>query len=168
VAHTFNPNTQEAEAGRSLWVGSQPGLPSEFQDSHSEKSYLKKTKARGLERWLSGWLRVLTVLPEVLSSIPSNHMVAHGDLIHCKCTYKNKQINLKKQNKTKNRTNIQKDSISCWHPIGTDREKPVRKLSWSRKGREGRGGEGRGGAQRDPHLLLSNRSLFPETLRDSQ
>ena len=33
VAHTFNPSIQEAEAGRSLWVRSQPGLQSEFQDS---------------------------------------------------------------------------------------------------------------------------------------
>jgi hypothetical protein len=31
----------------------------------------------GLERWLSG-LRALTALPEVLSSIPSNYMVAHN------------------------------------------------------------------------------------------
>jgi hypothetical protein len=31
----------------------------------------------GLERWLSG---ALTALPEVLSSIPSNHMVAHSHL----------------------------------------------------------------------------------------
>jgi hypothetical protein len=26
--HTFNPSTQEAEAGRSLWVGGQSGLQS--------------------------------------------------------------------------------------------------------------------------------------------
>jgi hypothetical protein len=26
------------------------------------------------------WLRALTALPEVLSSIPSNHMVAHNHL----------------------------------------------------------------------------------------
>ena len=31
--HTFNPNTQEAEAGQSLGVQGQPGLHSEFQDS---------------------------------------------------------------------------------------------------------------------------------------
>jgi hypothetical protein len=34
---------------------------------------------RGLERWLSK-LRALTALPKVLSSIPSNHMVAHNYL----------------------------------------------------------------------------------------
>ena len=29
---------------------------------------------------MAQWLRVLTALPEVLSSIPSNHMVAHDHL----------------------------------------------------------------------------------------
>jgi hypothetical protein len=29
---------------------------------------------------LACWLRALTALPEVLSSIPSNHMVAHNHL----------------------------------------------------------------------------------------
>jgi hypothetical protein len=30
---------------------------------------------------MAQWLRALTALPEVLSSIPSNHMVAHSHLI---------------------------------------------------------------------------------------
>jgi hypothetical protein len=30
---------------------------------------------------IAQWLRALTALPEVLSSIPSNHMVAHNHLI---------------------------------------------------------------------------------------
>jgi hypothetical protein len=34
-------------------------------------------KIHGLVRWLSG-LRALTALPKVLSSNPSNHMVAHN------------------------------------------------------------------------------------------
>jgi hypothetical protein len=29
---------------------------------------------------MAQWLRALTVLPKVLSSIPSNHMVAHNHL----------------------------------------------------------------------------------------
>jgi hypothetical protein len=29
---------------------------------------------------MAQWLRALTALPEVLSSIPSNHMVAHNHL----------------------------------------------------------------------------------------
>jgi hypothetical protein len=29
---------------------------------------------------MAQWLRALTALPEVLSSIPSNHMVAHSHL----------------------------------------------------------------------------------------
>jgi hypothetical protein len=37
-----------------------------------------KRKNKGLER--SQWLRALTALPEVLSSIPSNHRMAHNHL----------------------------------------------------------------------------------------
>jgi hypothetical protein len=33
VLHTFNPSTEEAEAGRSLWVQGQPGLQKKFQES---------------------------------------------------------------------------------------------------------------------------------------
>jgi hypothetical protein len=44
VAHAFNPSTREAEASGFLSEG-QPGLQSEFQDSHgyTEKPCLKKT-----------------------------------------------------------------------------------------------------------------------------
>ena len=44
MAHSFNPSTKEAEAGRSLWVQGQPGLQSEFQDSqgYTEKPCLEK------------------------------------------------------------------------------------------------------------------------------
>jgi hypothetical protein len=45
VVHTFNPSTQEAEAGR--FLSSRPaGLQSEFQDSqgYTEKPCLKKPK----------------------------------------------------------------------------------------------------------------------------
>jgi hypothetical protein len=38
----------------------------------------KKRKARAGE--MAQWLRALTALPETLSSIPSNHMVAHNHL----------------------------------------------------------------------------------------
>jgi hypothetical protein len=30
---------------------------------------------------MAQWLRALTVLPEVLSSVPSDHMVAHNHLL---------------------------------------------------------------------------------------
>jgi hypothetical protein len=51
----------------------------------------KEKRSKGLvsvfiiieESWageMAQWLRALTVLPEVLSSIPSNHMVAHNHL----------------------------------------------------------------------------------------
>jgi hypothetical protein len=35
MVHTFNPSTQEAEAGGHLWARVQPGLQSEFQDRQS-------------------------------------------------------------------------------------------------------------------------------------
>ena len=38
-----------------------------------------RTVLWGLERWLK-WLRAVAALPEVLSSIPSNHLVAHNHL----------------------------------------------------------------------------------------
>jgi hypothetical protein len=37
-------------------------------------------KQTGQAGEVAQWLRALTVLPEVLSSIPSNHMVAHNNL----------------------------------------------------------------------------------------
>jgi len=43
---------------------------------HDQSNLLKKV----LVRVVPQWLRTLTALPEVLSSIPSNHMVAHNHL----------------------------------------------------------------------------------------
>jgi hypothetical protein len=43
-----------------------------FVSGHKNSDF--KDLVLGLERWL------LTALPEVLSSIPSNHMVAHNHL----------------------------------------------------------------------------------------
>ena len=87
VALAFNPSTREAEAG-DFWVRGQPGLQSEFQDSqdYTEKPCLKKTKNKKQKnkkqktnkKTNKTKQRTLTALPEVLSSIPSNHMVAHN------------------------------------------------------------------------------------------
>ena len=46
MACAFNPSSQEAEAGRSLWVWGHPGLHSVFQDSQGsvERPCLKKGK----------------------------------------------------------------------------------------------------------------------------
>ena len=51
VAHTFNPNTQEAETGGSLLVRGQPGLQSLFQDNqgcYTEKPCLEKPEINRL------------------------------------------------------------------------------------------------------------------------
>ena len=40
----------------------------------------KEDDVLGQVRWLSDWLRALAALPEVRSSIPSNHMVAYNHL----------------------------------------------------------------------------------------
>jgi hypothetical protein len=42
--------------------------------------FKKKRKVLGLERWLSSYKPSLVALPEVLTSIPSNHMEAHNHL----------------------------------------------------------------------------------------
>jgi hypothetical protein len=42
-----------------------------------KKEWKSENHFGGLEKWLR---RALTALPEVLSSIPSNHMVAHNHL----------------------------------------------------------------------------------------
>ena len=41
TAHAFNPSTQEAKAGGSLWVQGQPGLQSEFQGATQRNPVLK-------------------------------------------------------------------------------------------------------------------------------
>jgi hypothetical protein len=47
---------------------------------HINKGFnLLKKKLLGAGE-MAQWLRALTALPEVLSSIPSNHMVAHNHL----------------------------------------------------------------------------------------
>jgi hypothetical protein len=73
VMHTFNPARVRQKQADFSDLG-QPGLHSEGYTVY------KQTNIRGWrERWLSR-LRALAALPEVLSSIPSNHMVAHSHL----------------------------------------------------------------------------------------
>jgi hypothetical protein len=47
------------------------------------KNQAKPNKIKITKNWaeeMAQWLRALTALPEILSSIPSNHMVAHNHL----------------------------------------------------------------------------------------
>ena len=49
----------------------------QLRDKEFKEAY--KTSATGAGE-MAQWLRALTALPEVLSSVPSNHMVAHNHL----------------------------------------------------------------------------------------
>jgi hypothetical protein len=71
VVETCNPNPKDTEAGE-LEVGEQPGL---FRETLSQS----KNQNLGAGE-MAQHLRALTALPEVLSSSPSNHMVAHNHL----------------------------------------------------------------------------------------
>ena len=81
VTHPFNPSTWEVEAGG----------PFEFEaslvfraSSRTARTLLHKeilsSKNKQTKNPNKGWLRALTALPKVLSSNPSNHMVAHNHL----------------------------------------------------------------------------------------
>jgi hypothetical protein len=54
-------------------------LPSEVNLDYCDETLSQEAKIRAREM-AGGGLRALTVLPEVLSSIPSIHMVAHNHL----------------------------------------------------------------------------------------
>jgi hypothetical protein len=53
-------------------------LKTKQNKTKQNKTKQNKTKQRAIE--MAQQLRALTALPEVLSSIPSNHMVAHNHL----------------------------------------------------------------------------------------
>ena len=42
VVHAFNSSTQEAEAGRALWVQGDRGLHTEFQDGQGYRGMLSR------------------------------------------------------------------------------------------------------------------------------
>ena len=78
LVHTFNPSTPEVE------IDAEAGGSSEFEASllyiassrtvrATQRNPVLKNKTRAGE--MAQQLRALTALPEVLSSIPSNHMV---------------------------------------------------------------------------------------------
>ena len=75
----------------------EPGIESSGLNliSKDKCSSLRTGQQRAGE--MAQWLRALTVLPEVLSSIPSNHMVAHNQL---QCTCINKINESLKKNST--------------------------------------------------------------------
>ena len=79
VAHAFNPSTRKAEAGEFLssrpvwsieWVPGQPGI---YRETLSQKGAGEMAQR----------LRTPTALPKVLSSNPSNHVVAIRNKIWC-------------------------------------------------------------------------------------
>jgi hypothetical protein len=53
------------------------------QNKTKQNKTKQKEKKKEIPSWageMAQWLRALTALPEVLSSIPRNHMVAHNHL----------------------------------------------------------------------------------------
>jgi hypothetical protein len=77
--HDFNPNTSDAEAGGFLFIQDQRGYIVPDQSGLYNEILSQKTIRAGE---IAQWLRALTALPEVLNSIPSNHMVAHNHLMN--------------------------------------------------------------------------------------
>jgi hypothetical protein len=55
-AHAFNPSTQEAEAGRSLWVQGQPSLQSEYRTARALLQRETLSQGWGLEANKKTWL----------------------------------------------------------------------------------------------------------------
>jgi hypothetical protein len=93
VVQAFNPRTWEAEAGGFLSLRPPWSTKVSSRTARAiEKSCLKKTKKQKNKKkkerkkvtFKAGemvqQLRALTALPEVLSSIPSSHMVAYNHL----------------------------------------------------------------------------------------
>jgi hypothetical protein len=87
VVHARNRSTWETEAGGSvqvpgqIWSIHQDLVSKADKQNNNNKNYLldmERHKLRAGE--MAQWLRALTALAEVLSSIPSNHMVAHNHL----------------------------------------------------------------------------------------
>jgi hypothetical protein len=97
VVHAFNPSTREAEAGGFLVYKVSSRTARATQRNPVSKNQKEKEKKKGEERGRKFManldsmkhvfkrkkaqrLRALTALPEVLSSIPSNHKVPHNNL----------------------------------------------------------------------------------------
>jgi hypothetical protein len=77
VVHAFNPSTREVEAGGFLSSQIQPGLHRETLSRNPLSP--KKGVGVGVRAGeMAHQVRALTALPKVLSSNPSNHMVAHN------------------------------------------------------------------------------------------
>jgi hypothetical protein len=83
VVHSFNPSTTEAEAHGFLGVQGQPwsiwipGQPNIYRKILSKNKQTNKQN----KGWRDGSaVKNMDFLPEVLSSIPSTHMVAHKHL----------------------------------------------------------------------------------------
>jgi hypothetical protein len=87
VAHAFNPSTWEAEAGgflssRPAWsrVSSRTARAIQRNPVSKKKQKQKPKQTNKGAGEMAQLLRALTALLKVLSSNPSNHMVAHNHL----------------------------------------------------------------------------------------
>jgi hypothetical protein len=81
VVLSFNPSTQEAEAGRSLWVQEQPGVQDEFQDSQ-EALHGKTNKKSMLDQGNGSFGKMLAtqIWGPVLDAQHLSQEVSHGGM----------------------------------------------------------------------------------------
>jgi hypothetical protein len=79
VAHAFDPSTWESEAGRFLSSRLAWFRVSSRTARATQRNPVPKKQNQGAGE-MAQRLRAPTALPEVLSSIPSNCMVAHNHL----------------------------------------------------------------------------------------
>jgi hypothetical protein len=79
VARAFELSTQSTVRWISRFEASLLWIATQARQGWRVKACLKN-KETGRAGEMAQWLRAPTALPEVLSSIPSNHMVAHNHL----------------------------------------------------------------------------------------
>jgi hypothetical protein len=71
---------EEEEMGRETETERLPGFNLQYHTKDGKSGFQLKVNKPHLGGEMAQWVRALTALPKVLSSNPSNHMVAHNHL----------------------------------------------------------------------------------------